>query len=59
MNMNIRLVLWTLCMAIAGFLLATSTPSITGVTVLGLCIGAAVGVGLGIMFTHRAQRRHT
>jgi hypothetical protein len=57
--MNIRLVLWTLCMAVAGFLLVGSSPSITSVTVLALITGAATGVALGIMFTHRARRRHT
>ena len=57
--MNIRIVLWTLCMAVAGFLLVGSAPSITSVTVLALITGAATGVALGIMFTHRARRRHT
>ena len=57
--MNIRVVLWTLCMAVAGFLLVGSSPSITSVTVLALITGAATGVALGIMFTHRARRRHT
>ena len=57
--MNIRIVLWTLCMAVAGFLLVGSTPSMTSVTILGLITGAAIGVALGIMFTHRARRRHT
>lgn len=57
--MTIRIALWTLCMAGAGFLLVGSTPSITGVTILGLITGAAAGVALGIMFTHRARRRHT
>ena len=57
--MNTRIVLWTLCMAVAGYLLATSTPSITSNTLLGLIAGAATGVALGIMFTHRAKRRHT
>jgi hypothetical protein len=57
--MNIRIVLWTLCMAVAGFLLVGSTPSITSVTILGLITGAATGVALGIMFTHRTRRRHT
>jgi hypothetical protein len=56
--MNIRIVLWTLCMAVAGFLLV-ETPSITSVTILGLITGAATGVALGVMFTHRARRRHT
>ena len=57
--MNIRVVLWTLCMGVAGFLLVGSTPSITSATILGLITGAATGVALGIMFTHRARRRHT
>jgi hypothetical protein len=57
--MNIRIVIWTLCLAVAGFLLVGSTPSITSVTILGLITGAATGVALGIMFTHRAKRRHT
>ena len=57
--MNIRIVLWTLCMAVAGFLLVGGRPSITSVTILGLITGAATGVALGIMFTHRARRKHT
>ena len=57
--MNIRVVLWTLCMAVAGFLMVGSIPSITSVTILGLITGAGTGVALGIMFTHRARRRHT
>jgi hypothetical protein len=57
--MNIRIVLWALCMAVAGFLLVGSSPSITSVTVLALITGAATGVALGIMFTHRGRRRHT
>ena len=56
--MNIRLVLWTLCMAVAGFLLVGSSPSITSVTVLALITGAATGVALGIMFTHKVKRKH-
>jgi hypothetical protein len=55
--MSIRITLWTLCMAVSGFLLAGSSPSIT--TILSLCTGAAMGMALGIMFTHRARRRHT
>ena len=42
--MKIRIVLWTLCMAVAGFMLATSTPSIPSLTLLGLFAGAATGV---------------
>jgi hypothetical protein len=46
-------------MAVAGFLLVGSTPSITSVTILGLITGAATGIALGVMFTHRARRKHT
>jgi ABC-type Fe3+-siderophore transport system permease subunit len=56
--MNIRIVLWTLCMGVAGFLLVGSTPSLSSVTILGLSTGAGIGVALGIMFTHRAKRKH-
>jgi len=45
-------------MAVAGFMLATSTPSISSTTMLGLFTGAAIGAAVGIMFTHRARRRH-
>ena len=57
--MSIRITLWTLCMSVSGFLLAGSSASITSVTILGLCTGAAMGMALGIMFTHRARRRHS
>jgi hypothetical protein len=58
--MNIRLVLWTLCMGFAGFLLAgRGIASINSLSVLGLCVGAGVGVALGIMFARRAKRKHT
>jgi hypothetical protein len=58
--MNIRIILWTVCMAFAGFLLAgRGTPSINSIAVLGLCVGAGIGLGIGIMFTHRAKRKHT
>jgi hypothetical protein len=46
-------------MGIAGFLLVGSTPSITSITILGLITGAATGIALGVMFTHRARRKHT
>jgi hypothetical protein len=57
--MNIRLVLWTLCMGFAGLLLARGTPSITSISILGLFVGTGIGVALGMMFTHRAKRKHT
>jgi hypothetical protein len=57
--MSIRIVPWTLCMGVAGFLLMGNTPSITSVTILGLITGAATGIALGVMFTHRARRKHT
>jgi hypothetical protein len=56
--MNIRIVLWTVCMAVAGFMLVKSTPLSTSTTMLGLITGAAIGAAPGIMFTHRARRRH-
>jgi hypothetical protein len=59
MSINIRVVLWTLCMAFAGFLLTRSTPGITSIAILGFCVGAGIGLALGIMFTHRANRKHT
>jgi hypothetical protein len=38
---------------------ARGSPSITSIAILGLCVGAGIGVALGIMFTHRAKRKHT
>jgi hypothetical protein len=57
--MNIRIVLWTLCLAYVGFLLvgANNAPSITILLAAGL-IGAASGFGLGTIFNRRAARRH-
>jgi uncharacterized membrane protein YfcA len=57
--MNIRLVLWTMCMGIAGFMLTGETPSFTSMTILSLCVGASIGAALGIMFAHRAKRKRT
>jgi hypothetical protein len=56
-TMKIRIVLWSLFMAVAGFMLATSTPPIPSLMLLGSIAGAATGVALGIMFTYRARRR--
>jgi len=58
-TMSIRIVLWTLCMAVAGFMLVGRTASVSSVTILGIITGAAIGMVLGIMFTHRARRKHT
>ena len=56
--MNLRTVLWTLCLAYVGFLLAggRSASSLTIALVASL-IGAACGVGLGTMFNRRAARK--
>jgi hypothetical protein len=57
--MNLRIVLWTLCFAYVGFLLAggKNASSITIVMAAAL-IGAALGLGLGTMFNRRAARKH-
>jgi hypothetical protein len=58
--MNVRIVLWTLCLAYVGFLMAggQNAASIT-ITITAALIGAASGFGLGTMFNRRAARRHT
>lgn len=56
--MTVRIVLWTLCLAYVGFLLAGGkTLSIT-VMMAAVLIGAASGFGLGAMFNRRAARKH-
>ena len=56
--MHLRIVLWTLCLAYVGFLLAggKNDSSITIMMVAAL-IGAALGLGLGTMFNRRAARK--
>jgi len=56
---NLRIILWTLCLAYVGFLSAggKNAPSITIVMAAAL-IGAALGLGLGTMFSRRAVRKH-
>jgi hypothetical protein len=57
--MNLRIVLWTLCFAYVGFLLAggKNASSIT-IVMAAAVIGAALGLGLGTMFNRRAARKH-
>jgi hypothetical protein len=57
--MTVRIVLWTLCSAYVGFLLAggKNAPSIT-VVIAAALIGAASGFGVGTMFERRAARKH-
>jgi hypothetical protein len=56
--MNLRLILWTLCMAYVGFLLAgtKSAPSLN-VVIIAAFLGALIGFALGIMFANRAHRK--
>jgi hypothetical protein len=57
--MNLRIVLWTLCLAYVGFLLAGGkNASSIIVTMVAALIGAALGLGLGTMFNRRAARKH-
>jgi TRAP-type uncharacterized transport system fused permease subunit len=56
--MNLRLIVWPLCMAYAAFLLAgiKSTSSLNMV-IIAAFLGALIGFCLGIMFANRAHRR--
>jgi hypothetical protein len=56
--MNLRTVLWTLCLAYAGFLLAggRNASSLT-IALVAALIGAASGFGLGTMFNRRSARK--
>jgi hypothetical protein len=57
--MTIRVVLWTLCLAYVGFLLAGGrNASSISVEMVAASIGAASGIGLGTMFNRRASRKH-
>jgi hypothetical protein len=58
--MNIRIILWTLCMAYVGFLwMGRGTQSLNTATISGAVIGAVCGFLLAIMFEHRARRKKT
>jgi RsiW-degrading membrane proteinase PrsW (M82 family) len=56
--MNFRLILWTLCMAYVGFLLAgAKNASSPNVVVTAAFLGALIGFALGVMFANRAHRK--
>ena len=57
--MKVRILVWTLCLAYVGFLLAggNNAPSVT-ITVAAAVIGAASGLGLATMFNRRSARKH-
>jgi hypothetical protein len=56
--MNIRIILWTLCMAYVGFLwMGRGAQSLNTATFSGAVIGAVCGLLLAIMFEHRARRK--
>ena len=58
--MNVRILLWIIGLAYAGFLLAggRNAPSQV-VAISATVVGAMVGLGLGMMFARRARRKHT
>lgn len=53
--MNIRLALWVLALAAAGYVLASRMS--VGLMVSGAVVGALVGLAMGVMFSHRAIRK--
>jgi uncharacterized membrane protein YjjB (DUF3815 family) len=55
--MNLRLILWTLCMAYVGFLLANTYSASPLNAAIAAFIGALIGFALGIMFGNRAHRK--
>jgi len=55
--MNLRLILWTLCMAYVGFLLANTNGASPLNVAIAAFIGALIGFALGIMFGNRAHRK--
>ena len=56
--MNLRLILWTVGMAYATFLLARGNgASSFGVRFTAPLLGAAIGYGLGGLFAKRAKRK--
>jgi len=57
--MSVRLILWMLVMAWAGFSIAGKGSYLPlGVTVSGAIIGAGIGLLIGVMFSRRKKRRH-
>ena len=55
--MNLRLILWTLCMAYVGFLLASTMTASSLNVAIATFIGALIGFALGLMFGNRAHRK--
>lgn len=54
-----RIVLWTLALAYAGFLVGSrGTRTFDSRTISEAFIGAILGCLLGVMFTRRARRKH-
>jgi len=59
MDYSLRVVVWTLALAYAGFLFASrGTRTFDGITITEALIGAILGCLLAIMFTRRARRKH-
>lgn len=57
--MNLRLIVWPLCMAYIAFLFAsTKSASSLNMVIIAAFLGALIGFALGIMFANRAHRRH-
>lgn len=58
MGMKLRLVVWTVAMAYAGFLWAgRGVHELTSVSISGAIIGALIGFLLAIMFARRIRRK--
>jgi hypothetical protein len=56
--MNLRLILWTVGMAYATFLLARDNGAASfGVRFTAPFLGAAIGYSLGSLFSNRAKRK--
>ena len=57
--MNLRIILWTVGMAYATFLLASGNASSFGVLFTAPFLGGAVGFGLGNLFVRRNKRKQS
>ena len=53
--MKIRVALWMLAFAAAGYILASRMS--VGLTITAAVVGALTGLGLAVMFSHRAIRK--
>jgi hypothetical protein len=54
--MKIRVALWVLALAAAGYILASRMS--VGLMVVGAVLGALVGLGMEMLFSRRAIRKH-